>query len=134
MMESKKYDCSRGCAVHRTETGETEYTYRQGCCKLEVYDWLPGIGQEQFKDYFEVRFKNTRKGIYRNASGQTLKTGDMVIVEAANGYDLGIITLEGPMVAHQMKAKKINVETYEFKKIYRKAKPFDVENIAANWL
>ena len=127
MMESKKYDCSRGCVVQRTETGETEYTYRQGCCKLEVYDWLPGIGQEQYKDYFEVRFKNTRKGIYRNASGQTLKTGDMVIVEAANGYDLGIITLEGPMVAHQMKAKKINPETYEFKKIYRKAKPFDIE-------
>ena len=127
MMESKKYDCSRGCAVQRTETGETEYTYRQGCCKLEVYDWLPGIGQEQYKDYFEVRFKNTRKGMYRNASGQTLKTGDMVIVEATNGYDLGIITLEGPMVAHQMKAKKINPETYEFKKIYRKAKPFDIE-------
>ena len=51
----------------------------------------------------------------------------MVIVEAANGHDLGIVTLEGPMVGRQMKCRKINPETYEFKKIYRKAKQFDIE-------
>ena len=127
MIESRKYDCSRGCVVQRADTGELDCTYRQGCCKLEVYDWLHGINQEQFNDYFEVRFKNTRKGIYINASGQSLKTGDLVIVEAANGHDLGIITLEGPIVAHQMKCKRINPETFEFKKIYRKAKLFDIE-------
>ena len=127
MMDSNRYDCSRGCVVEHAETGEVECTYRQGCCKLEVYNWLPGVTQEQFKDYFEVRFKNTRKGIYRNASGQSIKTGDMVIVEAANGHDLGIVTLEGPMVGRQMKCRKINPETYEFKKIYRKAKQFDIE-------
>ena len=104
-----------------------ECNYRQGCCKLEVYDWLSGINQEQWNEFFEVRFKNTRKGIYRNASGQSVKTGDMVIVEAANGHDLGIVTLEGPIIAHQMKSKRINSETFEFKKIYRKAKQFDVE-------
>ena len=125
--ESKKYDCSRGCTVERAETGELECNYRQGCCKLEVYDWLSGINQEQWNEFFEVRFKNTRKGIYRNASGQSVKTGDMVIVEAANGHDLGIVTLEGPIIAHQMKSKRINSETFEFKKIYRKAKQFDVE-------
>ena len=127
MMESKRYDCSRGCVVEHAETGEVECTYRQGCCKLEVYNWLPGVTQEQYKDYFEVRFKNTRKGIYRNASGQNIKTGDMVIVEAANGHDLGIVTLEGPMVGRQMKCRRINPEIYEFKKIYRKAKQFDIE-------
>ena len=127
MMESKRYDCSRGCVVERAEDGEVSCTYRQGCCKLEVYDWLKGVSQEQYKDYFEVRFKNTRKGIYRNASGQSIKMGDLVIVEAATGHDLGIVTLEGPMVAHQMKCKKINPQTYEFKKIYRKAKLFDIE-------
>ena len=125
--EPKRYDCSRGCSVERTETGELECNYRQGCCKLEVYDWLQGVSQEQYKEYFEVRFKNTRKGIYVNASGQSLKTGDMVIVEAATGHDLGIITLEGAIVARQMKCKRINPETYEFKKIYRKAKMFDIE-------
>ena len=127
MTESKKYDCSRGCVVERAETGELDCTYRQGCCKLEVYDWLSGVNQEQYKEYFEVRFKNTRKAIYRNASGQSIKMGDMVIVEAANGHDLGIVTLEGPIVARQMKCKRINPETFEFKKIYRKAKLFDIE-------
>jgi len=127
MTESRKYDCSRGCVVEHSEGGELDCTYRQGCCKLEVYDWLSGVSQEQYKDYFEVRFKNTRKGIYRNGSGQSIKTGDMVIVEAANGHDLGIVTLEGPVVGRQMKCKRINPETYEFKRIYRKAKPFDIE-------
>ena len=125
--ESKKYDCSRGCVVERADSGELECTYRQGCCKLEVYDWLSGVSQEQWNEFFEVRFKNTRKGIYRNTSGQSIKTGDMVIVEATNGHDLGIVTLEGPIIARQMKAKRINPETFEFKKIYRKAKQFDVE-------
>ena len=125
--ESKRYDCSRGCVVERDANGELDCNYRQGCCKLEVYDWLAGVNQEQFKDYFEVRFKNTRKGIYRNASGQSIKTGDLVIVEAANGHDLGIVTLEGPIVGRQMKCKRISTETFEFKKIYRKAKLFDIE-------
>ena len=127
MIESKQYDCSRGCTVERAESGEVECNYRQGCCKLEVYDWLQGVAQEQFNQFFEVRFKNTRKGIYRNGSGQSIKTGDLVIVEAANGHDLGIVTLEGPIVGRQMKCKRINPETYEFKRIYRKAKPFDIE-------
>ena len=68
--EAKRFDCSRGCAVERTDEGELICTYRQGCCKQEVYNWLSGVRQEQFKDYFEVRFKNTRKGIYINTSGQ----------------------------------------------------------------
>ena len=125
--EIKKYDCSRGCVVERNEAGEVDCTYRQGCCKLEVYNWLQGVNQEQYKDLFEVRFKNTRKGIYRNGSGQSIKTGDMVIVESANGHDLGIVTLEGPIVARQMKCKRIDPETFEFKRIYRKAKLFDIE-------
>ena len=127
MNESKRYDCSRGCAVERNEAGEVECTYRPGCCKLEVYDWLDGVSQEQYKDYFEVRFKNTRKAIFRNGSGQSIKTGDLVIVEAANGHDLGIVTLEGPIVGRQMKSKRINPENFEFKRIYRKAKLFDIE-------
>ncbi len=125
--EAKQFDCSRGCIVERTDEGELKCSYRQGCCKLEVYDWLPGVMQEKYKNYFEVRFKNTRKGIYVNASGQTIKMGDMVIVEAVNGHDLGIVTLEGPVVARQMVCKKIDPETATFRRIYRKAKLFDIE-------
>ena len=125
--EIKQYDCSRGCIVERTDEGELKCSYRQGCCKLEVYDWLPGVVQEKYRNYFEVRFKNTRKGIYVNSSGQTVKMGDLVIVEAANGHDLGIVTLEGPVVARQMICKKIDPETAGLKRIYRKAKLYDIE-------
>ena len=51
----------------------------------------------------------------------------MVIVEAANGHDLGIVTLEGPIVGRQMKCKRIDPQNFEFKRIYRKAKLFDIE-------
>ena len=126
--ESIQFDCFRGCVVaSNPSTGEADIRYRRGCCKLEVYDTLKGIGQEQFNDYYEVRFKNTRKGIYCNASGQSIKTGDLVVVEAASGHDLGIVTLEGPVVGRQMKCKGVDPETQELKKIYRKARPYDIQ-------
>jgi len=109
------------------ESGELECNYRQGCCKLRDYDWLKGISDNDYKDYFEVRFKNTRKGIYINDSSQTIHAGDLVVVEAANGHDLGIVTLEGAVVARQMQSRGIDSENYEFKKIYRKARNFDIE-------
>ena len=126
--ESIQFDCFRGCSVATDEeTGAQDIRYRQGCCKLEVYDTLKGISQEQFNDYYEVRFKNTRKGIYINASGQSIKTGDLVVVEAASGHDLGIVTLEGPVVGRQMKCKGVDPATQELRKIYRKARPFDIQ-------
>ena len=125
--ETIQFDCNRGCTVIRDqETGEYDCNYRQGCCKLESYNWLKGVTQEQYQDLFEVRFKNTRKGIYINASGQGIKTGDLVIVEASNGHDLGIVTLEGPIVGRQMKCKGVDPDTNPLKKIYRRAKPFDI--------
>ena len=125
--ETIKFDCNRGCTISQDqESGEYDCNYRQGCCKLKDYDWLHGIRQEQYKDLFEVRFKNTRKGIYVNASGQGIKAGDLVIVEAMNGHDLGIVTLEGPIVGRQMKCKGVDPEPTQLKKIYRKAKPFDI--------
>ncbi|MCR5004136.1 MAG: hypothetical protein K5984_07175 [Bacteroidales bacterium] len=125
--ENTQFDCNRGCTVSRDENGELNVTYRSGCCKLKDYNWLAGVRQEQYKDLFEVRFKNTRKGIYVNTSGQNIKTGDLVIVEAASGHDLGIVTLEGPVVGRQMAAKGIDPKVTPLKKIYRKAKNFDIE-------
>ena len=126
--ENVRDDCFRGCVISgNEETGTEDIRYRQGCCKLEVYNYLKGIAQEQYNSLFEVRFKNTRKGIYVNASGQSVKTGDLVVVEAQTGHDLGIVTLEGPIVARQMKCKGIDPEKTTFRKIYRKAKPYDIE-------
>ncbi|MBP9998915.1 MAG: hypothetical protein KBS67_06695 [Bacteroidales bacterium] len=126
--ESIQYDCFRGCVVtHDQQTGETNCSYRVGCCKLEAYNWLKNADDGTFSNLFEVRFKNTRKGIYVNDSAQSIHQGDLVIVEATSGQDLGIVTLEGPVVGRQMKAKGIDAENTVFKKIYRKARQTDIE-------
>ena len=123
----KEYDCQRGCEIEVYETGDTTCTYNRRCCKRSVFNWLEGISQDDLKDFFEVRFKNTRKLIFRNASEQNLKIGDIVVVEAQNGYDVGIITLAGPIIANQLKRDRIDPTTYEFRKIYRKARPADIQ-------
>lgn len=126
--ESIQYDCFRGCAVtHDDATGETRCTYRAGCCKLGDYNWLANAEDGTFSNLFEVRFKNTRKGIYTNDSPQNIRIGDLVIVEATTGQDLGIVTLEGPIVGRQLKCKGLDPKTAEFKKIYRKAHQVDIE-------
>ncbi|MBO4557191.1 MAG: hypothetical protein J5693_01120, partial [Bacteroidales bacterium] len=125
--DNKNHDCSRGCVVERDNTGTLQVAYDSSCCKLADFNWLEGIDDEKYKDLYEVRFKNTRKLIFRNDSGQTLKKGDLVIVEATNGHDLGIVTLCGAVVVRQMIRRRINPETYQFKKIYRKAKALDIE-------
>ena len=126
--ETIQYDCFRGCTVTTGVDGEDiSCGYRAGCCKLSDRNWLKGMDDGTCPDIFEVRFKNTRKGFYVNDSQQKLSAGDLVIVEAANGHDLGIVTLNGPIVARQMACKGVNPETTEFKKIYRKAKPLDIQ-------
>ena len=126
--ETIQYDCFRGCTVTGGADGEDiSCGYRAGCCKLSDRNWLKGMDDGTCPDIFEVRFKNTRKGFYVNDSQQKLSVGDLVIVEATNGHDLGIVTLNGPIVARQMACKGVNPETTEFKKIYRKAKPLDIQ-------
>jgi len=122
------YDCLRGCVSIKREDGGTDCVYRKGCCKLGVFDWLDGITEEQIKDIFEVRFKNTRKGYYKNSTGGPLKEGDMVVVEAINGHDVGIITLCGPVVIAQLKRHNIDPPNLEeLRKIFRKVKSSDTD-------
>ena len=116
-----------------------EYKLHNGsgglCCKgcsrqdkkLNTYDWLADIpGNAEECDMVEVQFKNTRKGYYRNSNKIKLEKGDIVAVEAAPGHDIGVVTLTGRLVPLQM--KKANFKTdVEIKRIYRKAKPVDME-------
>lgn len=129
IMEEKDiiYDCSRGCRRERTEQGELICDYKPGCCKLKNFNWLDGIYDHRYANFYEVRFKNTRKAVYENTSGQILKTGDMVVVEATTGHDVGIITLEGPIVGRQLLRNNIDIKEKEFRKIYRKARSLDLE-------
>ncbi|MCF0189796.1 MAG: hypothetical protein HUJ96_00905 [Marinilabiliaceae bacterium] len=96
--------------------------------KLHVYDWLEDLPEPQgASDLVEVQFKNTRKSYYRNQTGVQLHKGDIVAVESTPGHDIGEVTLCGRLVYLQMYKYHINPTAYEFKKVYRIARPTDIE-------
>lgn len=98
------------------------------CSKLHVYDWLDDvINIANPTDLVEVRFKNTRKDFFRNSANLKLDRGDIVAVEASPGHDIGIVTMTGDLVYDQMKKYKVTLVNGDVRKIYRKAKPNDIE-------
>lgn len=121
-----KPEIGRGCSFCETET-EIEAVPCGGCMKLHETNWLDEYPDNMPTDIFEVRFKNTRRSFYQNVNNLPLKEGDIVAVEASPGHDIGIISLTGDMVARQMRRTGFNPYNGEFKKIYRKAKPYDIE-------
>ncbi len=106
---------------------EITATVHEGCYKLHETDWLEGFAQNETSDIFEIRFKNTRRSYYKNVNNLELKRGDIVAVEASPGHDIGVVSLTGDMVARQMRRTGFRPQNGEFKKIYRKAKPYDIE-------
>lgn len=100
------------------------------CNKLTVFNWLSNMSlpsnQKPF-DCVEVRFKNSRKHFYRNTENLSLSIGDIVATEASPGHDVGIVTLTGELVRVQMRKKKINPDSEEIKKVYRKASQKDID-------
>ena len=119
-------EVGRGCSFCETDEGVTAEA-AEGCFKLHEEDWLEAYPDTRPTDIFEVRFKNTRRGFYQNVNNLDLKRGDIVAVEAAPGHDIGVISLTGDMVLKQMRRTGFNPQNGEFRKIYRKAKPYDIE-------
>ena len=118
---------------------DNEFKLKNGsgclCCKgcgrqdkqLNTYDWLADIpGNTEEQEMVEVQFKNTRKGYYKNSNKLKLGKGDIVAVEASPGHDIGTVTLTGRLVPLQMRKANIKPDA-EIKRIYRKAKPVDME-------
>ena len=102
--------------------------YRRKGAKLQVYDWLADLPESHDDtDLVEVRFKNTRKGYYRNSTHINLVPGDLVAVEASPGHDIGEVTLTGRLVLLQMRKNNVKIDNPELKRVYRKAKPNDLE-------
>lgn len=100
------------------------------CNKLTVFDWLSNMSlpnNEKPFDWVEVRFKNGRKEYYKNTENLSLSIGDIVATQVQSGHDIGMVTLTGELVRVQMKRKKINAETKEFEKVYRKASQKDID-------
>ena len=132
----KKEDMAQDENVfHRGAKMSGEYTTGQkvlccGRCKLNLFDWLKDYENEEAKGKIclaEVRFKNDRKDYFTYPEDLELEVGEMVAVEAAIGHDIGIVTLLGETVEHQMKRKRFRTPREEMKKIYRRARANDVE-------
>ncbi|MBO7189584.1 MAG: hypothetical protein J6V55_03250 [Alistipes sp.] len=119
-------DMGRGCCF--CDCGdEIEAKAVEGCYKLHETDWLEEYPNTIPTDIFEVRFKNTRRSYFQNVNNLDLKRGDIVAVEAQPGHDIGIVSLTGDMVAKQMRRVGFNPHNGEFRKIFRKARPYDIE-------
>lgn len=118
---------SRGCcAMVNTETSN----FNHSCSKLDSFDWLKDFPAPQGIDPFdciEVRFKNSRKDFFRVQPDHELHTGDIIAIEANPGHDIGIVTLTGEVVRYQMKKRGIDPSNPEIRKVYRKARPGDIE-------
>lgn len=105
--------CAKGCGRQNKQ--------------LNTYDYLADIpGNAEAIDLVEVQFKNTRKGYYHNSNRLPLEKGDIVAVEATPGHDIGVVTLTGRLVPLQIKKANLKSEQ-EIKRVYRKAKPVDME-------
>ncbi len=102
----------------------------RNCEKLQAFDWLENItqivGLSQYK-YVEIRFKHNRKDFYVLPENIEVTKGDIVAVEATPGHDIGIVSLTGAIVVRQMRQKNYAVKKEDIKKVYRKAKPNDIE-------
>ena len=121
MEEKLKYKEQNGCSG----------ICSKGCgamdAPLNTFDWLADVpGNDEDTDIVEVQFKNTRKGYYRNSNKLPLVKGDIVAVEATPGHDIGRVTLTGRLVLLQLRKARLTPES-ELKRVYRKAKPVDME-------
>jgi cell fate regulator YaaT (PSP1 superfamily) len=110
------------------ELSPPEIKYRSGANKLDEFNWLAGLPYNtRYNEVIEVRFKNTRKGFYRNVNDIRFDVGDIVAVEASPGHDIGYVSMTGFLVLEQLKKVKIKPAIDEMKKVYRKARPVDLQ-------
>ncbi|MBD5311334.1 MAG: hypothetical protein HDS13_04120 [Bacteroides sp.] len=116
--------CARGCAGSANGTGDCSRREPRG--KLYATDWLADIADNRTDDVVEVMFKNTRVGFYSNPDRIPLAIGDLVVVEAQPGHDVGTVEMVGPLVAMQMNKAGVKPDT-QLKRVYRKARQSDIE-------
>lgn len=123
------------CAVDSNGTprgcGNNGHCNSGSCNKLNTFDWLNFL---EFDDpsgtsLVEVSFKKgARKDFFYKPDYLLAETGDMVVVDSGNGYDVGRISLSGELVKMQMKKKKVSSEK-TFNKLIRIANPRDLEKL-----
>ena len=120
---------SRGCN-HKPECYKPICSCEcQSCSKVTGTNWLAGIRQPTRRpfDCVEVRFKNNHKDFYRLPDGLEVTEGDVVAVEGQPGHDVGIVSLTGELCRLQMRKHRINPESENIKKLFRRAKEADID-------
>ena len=99
-----------------------------GCDQMSVYNWLSNVETvSNDPEVVELSFKNGRKKFCYNNKKIKVYTGDAVVIEAKPGFDVGVITLTGPLVKHQMLRKKVKSNPLELQKIVRKVNDEDLK-------
>jgi len=122
---------TRGCKS-TPKPYDINKVYCPSCCKLNTFNWLDNVPipstQKKTYNIVEVRFKNNRKEYFKEPEGIKLSVGEIVAVEANPGHDIGIVTMpSGLLTELQLKRKKISIDSADIKKVYRKARPADIE-------
>jgi len=120
---------ARGCCAVQSGSRMQLSVNQQKCCKLSSYNWLENYSEPVASQLYvaEVRFKNGRKDFFSYPKEISLKDGELVAIEASPGHDIGIVALTGDAVRLQMKRKHVDPERRELKRIFRHARPADVE-------
>jgi len=101
-----------------------------GCNRLNVYDWLADLPIDHLENackILEVSFnQGSRKDFYRNKAGSIFTKGDIIAVEGVSGFDVGTVNLTGELVRLQLKKKKIDENSSDFKRVLRLATDHDI--------
>jgi len=111
--------------------GDKGHCTSGSCNKKNTFDWLATLDIHDPMEYrmVEVSFKKgNHKKFYINPENSNASTGDLVVVESTNGYDVGRISLSGDLVRLQMKKKKKEEESI-LHKIIRLANNRDMEKL-----
>ncbi len=121
---------SRGCCCAPNPETPDDSTFRNSCAKFATHDYLsdiapPAVGGAP--NVVEIRLKNNHKEFMQAPSELRLKQGDIVAIEGNPGHDIGIVSLTGYTAYRQMKAKGIDPSKTELRKVFRHARPADIE-------
>ena len=115
---------SKGC-------GNKGHCSSGSCNKLNTYDWLAKreIPLPTGQNIVEVSFKNgAHKDFFFMDHTMPVTTGDMIVVNSGNGFDVGRLSLTGDLVSLQMKKKKVKADRIQHN-VIRKANNRDLEKL-----
>lgn len=127
-----------GCGTHAKEgeggavagCGSGGSCSSGGCNRMNVFNWFADMPISFNENYniIEISFKSgSRKGFYRNNQNLELQKGQLVVVEAAQGYDVGEVSLQGELVKAQMKKKRVTERDDTIRNILRVADENDTK-------